>query len=106
MSTKKSVARFNSRRANSVPTKKSGGQHINLIGLSLTVLMQVLTVGYVYGSVTVRLSTVEGTLAEHRSELRVVSDVKQDIAVAKTRLDAISSSLEKIEQSLARSRGR
>lgn len=83
-----------------------GGTMVAWIALGIAVIGNVLSLGYTYGAVSVRLTHVETATLELRAETKAMSALREDIAVAKTHLTNINSTLERLERSLTNSRQR
>lgn len=73
---------------------------VSWVSLGFSVVATLSTMGYNFGVAAVRISSVEATVAELKSDMKTVSDLKVDIATIKERASTISESLARLERNM------
>jgi hypothetical protein len=73
--------------------ERNGGQLMAVIGLGITLLLNAVTVGYVYGGVSTRLQEAESKLSKFERKVDDMASLATDMAVVKTQLGAINTTL-------------
>lgn len=71
------------------------------VGLGITILLNAATGGYVYGGVSFRLAAVEERAAKLEKKVDDFGQFTADLAVVKTQLQAINTTLGELRSALA-----
>lgn len=75
---------------------------LSMVVLGISLLMNIGTIGYVYGGMSYRIANSEDRLKDLEKKSTDVGAVQTDIAVVKTQLLSINSTLSRLEQFLDR----
>lgn len=81
------------------------GRVMALISVGITVVLNVGSVGYVYGNTSTRLHMVETRIEKSEQKLDAMQSVRVDIAGLKEQLSAINAVLQRLEQQVSTTKG-